>query len=371
MNTRILKSLLLFGLLAGGVTPQAEEKLDRALPVRGFCIECPRANHLDEFIKFINEELAPRAVNTLILRVEYNYQFESHPELKETNGLTKAEVKKLVAACTNQHIRVIPQINLLGHQSWASRCGNLLRTYPEFDETPGVKFPEKYAWPNPDRLYCKSYCPLHPKVHDVVFALMDEICDAFESEAFHAGLDEVFYIGEDQCPRCSGRDKAELFAGEVRAIRDRLHQKGRTLWMWGDRLLDGKTTGLGEWEASLNNTHRAVDLIPKDVVVCDWHYDRADQTAVYFAMKGLRVVTCPWNKPQFAVLQVRDMVKFRERSTPAMRDRVLGVVETIWTGADGFLNEYYGKRSGGEAKENTPSKCFVKMYEEIATLKDK
>ena len=33
---------------------------------------------------------------------------------------------------------------------------------------------EAYEWPNPDGLYCKSYCPLHPEVHDVVFALVDE-----------------------------------------------------------------------------------------------------------------------------------------------------------------------------------------------------
>jgi hypothetical protein len=64
------------------------------------------------------------------------------------------------------------------------------------------------------------------------------------------------------------------------------------MWIWGDRLLDGKTTGMGEWEGSYN-TYRAIDMIPKDVVICDWHYNRADKTSVYFAMKGLRVITCP------------------------------------------------------------------------------
>jgi hypothetical protein len=98
------------------------------------------------------------------------------------------------------------------------------------------------------------------------------------------GWTNFFYIGDDKCPRCSGRDKAELFAGEVRAIRDHLSPKNRTLWIWGDRLLDGKTTGLGMWEGSFNNTHRAIDMIPKDVIICDWHYERPDQTAVYFAM---------------------------------------------------------------------------------------
>ncbi len=285
------------------------------LPIRGFCIAAPQPNEVDEFIKFIDEELAPRAVNTLILRVDYNYQYSTHPELRNAVALSEKDVKKLVNICRENNITIIPQVNLLGHQSWAGKTENLLTVYPEFDETPLIKMPEKYVWPNADGLYCKSYCPLHPDVHNIVFDLVDEICDVFETDAFHAGMDEVFYIGEAQCPRCSGRDKAELFAGEVRTIHDHLAIKGRKLWIWGDRLLDGKTTGLGEWEASLNNTHRAVDMIPKDVIICDWHYERPDQTPVYFAMKGLSVVTCPWRNPENAVLQAQDMVRFRNYST--------------------------------------------------------
>ncbi len=366
-----MAALMVACLLALKPSVQAQTTLDHVLPVRGFAIAAPTPRELDAFIAFVNTELAPRQVNTLILRVDYNFQFESHPELKDPNGLSKEDVKRLTTACKTRQIRIIPQINLLGHQSWAGTLGNLLRQYPDFDETPWVKMPEKYAWPNPDKLYCKSYCPLHPKVHEVVFALMDELCAAFETDAFHAGMDEVFYIGEAKCPRCSGKDRAELFAGEVKAIRDHLSQNGRTLWIWGDRLLDGQTTGLGEWEASMNGTFKAIDLIPKDVVICDWHYERADQTAVYFAMKGLRVVTCPWRNPKSAVLQVQDMLKFRERATPAMKDRFAGVVQTVWTGAGGFLREFDAlKKPNGDPKsENTSAKCFVRMFEEIATLR--
>jgi len=53
-----------------------------------------------------------------------------------------------------------------------------------------------------------------------------------------------------------GAGPSVLFAGEVRTIHDHLAQKGRELWIWGDRLIDGKTTGIGEWEASYNNTYR-------------------------------------------------------------------------------------------------------------------
>ena len=165
------------------------------------------------------------------MRVDYNYEYESHPELRNDNPLSQEDVKQILKVCKKYNIRIIPQFNLLGHQSWHSSPGNLLKEYPEFDETPHIELPEKYKWPNEDGLYCKSYCPLHPEVHDVVFALVDELCDAFEADAFHAGMDEVFYIGDEKCPRCRGRDKAELFAGEVTKIRNHLALRGRELWV--------------------------------------------------------------------------------------------------------------------------------------------
>lgn len=44
----------------------------------------------------------------------------------------------MVDVCKKHNIRLIPQINMLGHQSWASKTGKLLAVYPQFDETPGV-----------------------------------------------------------------------------------------------------------------------------------------------------------------------------------------------------------------------------------------
>jgi hypothetical protein len=274
-----------------------------------------------------------------------------------------------VAACKKHNIHLIPQINLLGHQSGGSTCGTLLRVHPEFDETPWVKLPEHYAWPNADRLYCKSYCPLYPEVHEVVFAAVDELCDAFEADTFHAGMDEVFYLGEDKCPRCSGKDKAALFAGEVRLIRDQLRQKNRQLWIWGDRLLDGKTTGLGEWEASFNGTDRAIDLIPKDVVICDWHYDRPAPTAIYFALKGFQVVTCPWNRPQVAATQLEDVLHFRANATPQTQPRMLGMIETVWSGCGQFLDHFNARNTGAEQQNQRGDvKCFVTLFDKMASL---
>lgn len=348
-----------------------QEKENSDFPIRGFCIGAPGPDEISRFVKFIDEELAPRKINTLILRVDYKYQYESHPELRDSAALSKTDVKQIVDAARKNGIDVIPQINLLGHQSWASRTGSLLRVYPQFDETPWVKMPEKYEWPNEDGLYCKSYCPLHPDVHQVVFALVDEICAAFQSSAFHAGMDEVFYLGEEKCPRCSGHDKAELFANEVTKIRNHLAQNGRRLWIWGDRLIDGKTTGLGMWEASMNNTHRAVDMIPKDVLICDWHYERPDKTAVYFAMKGFDVVTCPWRKPEIAVEQYNDMIDYRQTATPLMKERYKGIVQTVWSDAGSFMDGFYENKKDDKGGDNTPWKSFTTIFAKANAPKSK
>lgn len=361
----IVMAFTLF-LMHTPLSAQNQTKIDSVLPVRGLSIAAPSVSGLDVFLKFIDEELGPAHFNLLILRVDWNYAYESHPELRDNNPLSKADVKKIVAACKKYGIRIAPQINLLGHQSWAKSTGNLLRVYPEFDETPHVKTENYSGWPNPDGLYCKSYCPLHPEVHKVVYPLIDEIMDVFETDLFHAGMDEVFYIGDDKCPRCGGLDKAELFAGEVTRLANHVARRNGRLMIWGDRLIDGKTTGIGAWEASMNNTYRAIDLIPKDVFICDWHYERADLTPVYFAMKGLDVATCPWRKPELALQQLNDMMKFRKSSPSGMSKHFQGIIETIWSGADGFLKSYYDPATATQTESDALT--LKKLMEEYKKM---
>jgi hypothetical protein len=240
--------ILLFaicGIASSQVSDNSKPDKVNILPIRGFCIAAPQSKDLDEFIKFIDEELAPRSVNTLILRVDFNYQYESHPELRDSSALSKKEVKKLVAVCKRNNIQIVHQVNLLGHQSWNSTTGNLLKIYPQFDETPLVK-------------------------------------------------------------------------------------------------------------------------IPKDVVICDWHYDRPYQTPVYFAMKGLSVITCPWSDAGNAVLQAQDMVRFRNSSPRIMKDRYLGMVHTVWSDAGQFLDNYYGRKP--ENSEGSPVNCFKALFTEIQRI---
>ncbi len=356
-STRLLPTLFALAVL----TLLGSEITAKSEPLRGLSIAAPAKGSVARFTRFIEEELAARNVNTLLIRIDYRFEYQSRPELVDDGALSLGDVKQIVAACRRHDITLIPQINLLGHQSWHTKVNKLLEVYPEFDETPHVVMPETYEWPNDDGLYCKSYCPLHPDVHDVVFDLVDEIVDAFEANAFHAGMDEVFYIGDDRCPRCAGKDKAVLFANEVEKIRAHLAQTGKDLWIWGDRLLDGVTTGLGMWEASANDTHRAIDLISKDVVICDWHYERAEPTAAYFAMKGFTVATCAWNKPQVALAQLEQFHRFKQNANPTLAKRHIGLIHTVWSSADAFFDAFENGDSNDDNRQG-PVDTFKALF---------
>jgi hypothetical protein len=68
------------------------------------------------------------------------------------------------------------------------------------------------------------------------------------------------------------------------------------MMMWGDRLLNRATTGYDGCESSGNDTWQAIDKVPKDIVICDWHYNaQADYPSLrVFSDKGFRVIACPW-----------------------------------------------------------------------------
>lgn len=336
MKTKIGLMLVLF-LMVCNLT-SAQDVSD----VRGLCISAPSKSDLSDFVKLIDEKLAPGKINTLVLRIDYSYEYLSRPLLRANNPLSKEDVKMIVGACKRNNIQLIPQVNLLGHQSWAGSVGKLLELYPEFDETPGITLPREYKWPNDDGLYCKSYCPLHPDVHEVVFDIVDEIIDVFEADAFHAGMDEVFYIAHEDCPRCQGHDPAELFAMEVTKVRNHLAINNKKLWIWGDRLIDGKTTGIGLWEGSYNNTHRAIDMIPKDVVINDWHYEQAHPTPVLFSSKGFNVIACPWRVPEVAVNQVKMMKMLKDNASKEMQSRYSGIMHTFWSDNRTFIDGMNG-----------------------------
>ncbi len=154
----------------------------------------------------------------------------------------------------------------------------------------------------------------------------------FEADAFHVGMDEVFLVASDQCPRCAGKNPAEVFA---RAVND-LHShivgaRKLTMLMWADRLLDAKTMGYGKWESSANGTAPAIDKIPTDIILCDWHYELSDHypSVSYLQQKGFRVWPASWNNPKAALALL-------EEGRRVNKGLVIGHLGTTWLSCTAF-----------------------------------
>jgi hypothetical protein len=266
------------------------------------------------------ETLSKQGINVIILEVDYNFNFKSHPELRRgTTPITKDGARRFAALCKKSSIRLIPEFQSLGHQSWKADTFPLLTVYPKFDLTPG-------AFPNNEGIYCREWDPLNPEVWPIVFKLMDEIIDAFQADAFHVGMDEVFLLGSEKSPSTKGKDPAVLFANAVKELHKHLVRKRKVeMLMWGDRLIDGNKFDLGEWEASKNGTAAAIDLIPKDIIICPWHYELKESypSIPMFLEKGFRVLPAGWKN----VDATKALIGFSRKNADP---KLLGYMFTTW-----------------------------------------
>jgi hypothetical protein len=136
--------------------------------------------------------------------------------------------------------------------------------------------------------------------------------------------------------------------------------------MWGDRLLDGKTTGYGKWEASENDTAPAIDLIPKDIIECDWHYETSYAGAPatypsvrYFQQKGFRVWPSGWNSEANARMLASCALQ-------NMSDRMVGYLATTWSGPGTVAGVLSGDGKQPVGKDAVGLAAAIRMGSQIA-----
>ncbi len=290
---------------------------------RGAHFLIPNASAQPAIKKLISEVLVPLKCNVFLLGVGYSYQFPSHPEIKQNGAWSKQQMREIAALCQQNGIIFIPEMGCLGHQSWGTPPHALLRAYPDFEEPSEID-------PKSSDFYCRSWCPLHPQVNSVVFDLIDDLLDACQSSYFHVGLDEVFVIASEKCPRCRGKDPADLFAKAVNDLYGHITTKRRKrMLMWGDRLLSSARTPYGAYASSANGTDDAIDMIPKDIIICDWHYSYFEEypSLRTLTKKGFHV----W--PAVAYDQ-RAARAFQYAARSLKGNKSLGTLSTTWCTAD-------------------------------------
>jgi len=307
-----------------------------ALQMRGIHVEAGGKRSLAALERLISEVAPALGLNWVVAEINYHFQYKSHPEVAAPEAIDAEDARRLAARARDSGVHLTPMLNCLGHQSWGPRIAALLRAHPEFNEAPDLD-------PSAQDFYCTSWCPHHPDVNPLIFDLFDELLDAFQPRAFHVGMDEVFIIGH--CSRCQGAPPAELFAEAVCDYHEHLvRRRGVEMHMWGDRLLP-RSLGFSHWDSSENGTEGAVDLIPKDIVICDWHYHLMEKylSVAYFLDKGFRVWPSGWKEPA----AIRRLIEVSRRTADP---RMVGYLATTWCGASHLVAAF----DSPEAEFQTP-----------------
>jgi hypothetical protein len=122
--------------------------------------------------------------------------------------------------------------------------------------------------------------------------------------------------------------------------------------MWADRLIDGKQFNMGEWEASKVGTAPAVDKIPKDIILCPWHYELRDryESLPMFMEKGFRILPASWKNTDATLALIRDAQAHQKDSL------LVGHIFTTWSQRRGNWSEFEPLTKGLEllsASSNT------------------
>lgn len=313
---------------------------------KGIVLTAPLSEDVDDVVRFIDEYLAPNGCNLICMQIRYRYRFKRHPECMGYDPLSYEDIKKIVKVCKKHNIRLIPKMNLHGHQSGQPNIptdgilhghnekipdirDGLLRAYPEFDEQPDEK----------GVFYSRSLCLTNPLVKIVMFDLIDELLEVFEADAMHIGCDEVFNIG--LCDECKKHSNSKLFGDWINAIHAHLASRGAQLLMWGDRFLNSEETGYHKWESSANGTDPAINNVPKDILICDWHYEKQTEfkSLEVFEKNGFKVLISPWRKRE----NTDNFIKYALEHD---NSQIEGILLTTWCGSGDLAHHMLDGKPG-------------------------
>jgi hypothetical protein len=212
-----------------------------ALAIRGFHLDFrPKSYRLEYLLRTI-DRLAELKYNFILLEWENKFPFARRPEVVHPEALTVDDIAELKARCAKYAIEIMPLVQTFGHLQFALCVpGNA-----HLREVPG----------DPSEI-----CPLKDEAVELVKDLVRDLIDAHpESRYVHLGADEAFVMGT--CPACKANcekvGRSTHFISHMRKIVQVVLDAGKVPVMWNDMLIAHP---------------EAVDLLPREIVMLDWHY---------------------------------------------------------------------------------------------------
>lgn len=308
-----------------------------SLPVRAMQLYLPNEENIDQFETFIDDVIAPAGITHLSLCIYYRFRYPSHPEIASDDAISVDLAKRIAAVCKRNGITVVPEVDFPGHQCEPDGKGGRVKqgiivAYPDMEEP---------KLPTADT---HSVCVRHPRLRPIMQDMIDDLMDVFETDTIHMGFDEAQCIGN--CPRCAGVPNYILFAQLVNDTNRYIKRRGGQMWMWGDRMLDASLFPLRDvsYETTVNNTADAIKLIDKDIIICDWHYQREAMghlSPSYWELKGFRHLSTTFRSVDGAEQFIRATHVLAESPN------TLGTYLSTWS----LFPDFYGCLTDGRIDE--------------------
>ena len=185
-------------------------------------------------------------------------------------------------------------------------------------------------------------------VHDGQPILVSDIGTAVIGERVRSGIvgyNERDDVVEGIVDMTKGQDPADVFAKAVNDLHAHIvGKRGLTMLMWADRLIDGKQLNMGEWEASKVGTAAAIDKIPKDIILCPWHYELREhyESLPMFMGKGFRILPASWKNTDATLALIRDAQAHQKDGL------LVGHIFTTWSQKSGNWSEFEPPTKGLE-----------------------
>ncbi|MCS7187190.1 MAG: beta-N-acetylhexosaminidase [Armatimonadetes bacterium] len=261
--------------------------------------------------KLIEQVFAPLKFNKVVMQVDH-IKWERHPEIWQPWSVSKESVKELIGKAEASNLEVIPLLPTLSHCEYlfGSLAGGAPKANAEIAEDPTTAY---------------LYCPNLERTYQIVFDLLEELLELFKPRWVHIGHDEVLSRGRfASCIRCQGMPPHFLFAEDVKRLYGFLKSRGVGVMMWGDMLLRPDEAFDAAHGGEPQNFWLARKLIPRDILIVDWHYQPAPRYPSVKALKqeGFEVIGATWRNQQTIV----------EFTKAAKEAGALGMLQTTWTG---------------------------------------
>ena len=257
-----------------------------ALRFRGYLITPRNVYPRDDFLRALLTTMAKLKYNHFCLQFKGDVQLEAHPEgVHPTRSYTKEQIRSVIALGKRLGVTVFPEIKAIGHTEWAHGGGPRGR--------PLDQYPHLKDWFDPEG---ESFNPTSRAAMRMLKSYLDAMIALFDNPPYvHISGDEAHHWATS--PEAKNKDAARLLADWIIELHEHVKSHGADTLLYGDMLLSKEDYPQYTAAHSLRGTERAVDMLPTDIIIADWHYhdDAEFPSARMFQQKGFRVIGLPWN----------------------------------------------------------------------------